>query len=70
MARHPSSTVAPFSMLVPVVGIGSSWLLLGDATNVPELVLGAVVLVGVLLGSGGGRRAPSSVPLPLPAAAR
>ena len=24
MARHPSSTVAPFSMLVPVVGIGSS----------------------------------------------
>jgi O-acetylserine/cysteine efflux transporter len=53
MARHPSSTVAPFSMLVPVVGIGSSWLLLGDATSGPEVALGAVVIVGVLLGSGG-----------------
>jgi O-acetylserine/cysteine efflux transporter len=51
MARHPSSTVAPFSMLVPVVGIGSSWLLLGDATGRTELVLGAVVVTGVVLGS-------------------
>lgn len=51
MARHPSSTVAPFSMLVPVVGIGSSWLLLGDTTSWPEIALGVVVLLGVLLGS-------------------
>lgn len=56
MARHPSSTVAPFSMLVPVVGIGSSWVLLGDPTSATELALGAVVVAGVLLGSGGGRR--------------
>jgi len=56
MARHPSSTVAPFSMLVPVVGIGSSWLLLGDPTSVTEIALGVVVVVGVLLGSGGRRR--------------
>ena len=53
MSRHPSSTVAPFSMLVPVVGIGSSWLLLGDATGPVELAFGAVVVTGVLLGSGG-----------------
>ena len=51
MARHPSSTVAPFSMLVPVVGIGSSWLLLGDPTSVVEVGLGTVVVAGVLLGS-------------------
>ena len=51
MARHPSSTVAPFSMLVPVVGIGSSWLLLGDTTSPTELALGAVVVTGVVLGS-------------------
>jgi O-acetylserine/cysteine efflux transporter len=56
MARHPSSTVAPFSMLVPVVGIGSSWVLLGDPTSVTELALGAVVVAGVLLGSSGRRR--------------
>lgn len=60
MARHPSSTVAPFSMLVPVVGIGSAWLLLGDATSWPEVALGALVLVGVLLGSSGGRRLPEA----------
>lgn len=58
MARHPSSTVAPFSMLVPVVGIGSSWLLLGDATSPTELALGAVVVTGVVLGSRGRAASP------------
>jgi len=72
MARHPSSTVAPFSMLVPVVGIGSSWLLLGDATSGPELGLGVLVLAGVLLASTGARvAAPVADPVPpSPAAAR
>ncbi len=51
MGRHPSSTVAPFSMLVPVVGIASSWLLLRERTATAELVWGAVVVAGVLLGS-------------------
>lgn len=51
MGRHPSSTVAPFSMLVPVVGIGASWLLLRERTSPTELAWGALVLAGVLLGS-------------------
>lgn len=51
MGRHPSSTVAPFSMLVPVVGIGASWLLLRERTSAAELAWGALVLAGVLLGS-------------------
>ncbi|WP_449386322.1 EamA family transporter [Cellulomonas soli] len=51
MARHPSSVVAPFSMLVPVVGIGASWLLLREPTPPAELLLGALVVAGVLLGS-------------------
>ncbi|MDQ0372183.1 EamA family transporter [Cellulomonas humilata] len=51
MGRHPSSTVAPFSMLVPVVGIGASWLLLRERTSPVELAWGALVLAGVLLGS-------------------
>ncbi|WP_432205892.1 EamA family transporter [Cellulomonas sp. ICMP 17802] len=51
MGRHPSSTVAPFSMLVPVVGIAASWLLLRERTSVAELAWGALVLAGVLLGS-------------------
>ena len=57
MARHPSSVVAPFSMLVPVVGIASSWLVLHEAVPAAELVLGAVVVGGVLLGSAPARRA-------------
>jgi O-acetylserine/cysteine efflux transporter len=68
MARHPSSTVAPFSMLVPVVGIGSSWLLLDDATSLREISLGVVVIAGVLLGSSGARR-PAAAPPLLPSAA-
>ncbi|MCC2336545.1 EamA family transporter [Cellulomonas wangsupingiae] len=51
MARHPSSVVAPFSMLVPVVGIAASWLLLDEPTRPAELALGALVVAGVLLGS-------------------
>ena len=69
MARHPSSTVAPFSMLVPVVGIGSSWLLLDDATSGPELALGVLVLAGVLLASTGGRVAAPATAPPQPSAA-
>ncbi|NJC69911.1 EamA family transporter [Planosporangium thailandense] len=52
MSRHPSSGVAPFSMLVPVIGIGASRLLLGDPVYPVELVCGAVVVAGVLLGTG------------------
>ncbi|GAA4740070.1 EamA family transporter [Modestobacter marinus] len=55
MARHPSSTVAPFSMLVPVVGIGTSWLVLGDSTSAVELGCGALVVAGVLLATTTGR---------------
>ncbi|KQT02599.1 EamA family transporter [Cellulomonas sp. Leaf395] len=58
MGRHPSSTVAPFSMLVPVVGIAASWLLLRERTSPTELACGALVLTGVLLGSMGRRREP------------
>ncbi len=51
MGRYPSSVVAPFSMLVPVVGIGSSWLLLRERTSAAELAFGVLVVAGVLLGS-------------------
>jgi O-acetylserine/cysteine efflux transporter len=56
MGRHPSSTVAPFSMLVPVVGITASWLLLRERTSVAELAWGSLVVGGVLLGSTRSRR--------------
>jgi O-acetylserine/cysteine efflux transporter len=61
MGRHPSSTVAPFSMLVPVVGIGASWLLLRERTSVAELAWGALVIAGVLVGSTRRRQTTSAV---------
>ncbi|GAB3318658.1 EamA family transporter [Geodermatophilus aquaeductus] len=58
MSRHPSGTVAPFSMLVPVVGMGASWLFLGERTPAVEIACGALVVAGVLYGS----RPPRSYP--------
>lgn len=56
MSRHPSSTVAPFSMLVPVAGIAASWLLLGERTPLAEIACGALVVLGVLIASRPARR--------------
>ncbi len=51
MARHPSSQVAPFSMLVPVVGIAAGWLVLGERPALLALAGGVLVVGGVLYGS-------------------
>lgn len=57
LVRHPAGVVGPFSMLVPVVGMGTAALVLDEVPTVVELVGGVVVVAGVLLGaSGAGRR--------------
>jgi O-acetylserine/cysteine efflux transporter len=48
MARHPAGSVAPFSMLVPVVGMSTAALVLGERTAPLELLGGALVVGGVL----------------------
>ena len=58
MSRHPSSVVAPFSMLVPVVGVLSSWLVFGETIDAVEAAAGAIVIGGVLLASAPPRRPP------------
>ena len=58
LKQHPASTVAPFSLLVPVTGIGSAWLVLGEVPNLAETAGAAIVLVGLAVLSGavtGGR---------------
>lgn len=52
LRNHPSSRVAPFSMLVPVVGLLTAWVVLGETLTAGELAGAAVVVLGVLLGSG------------------
>ncbi|WP_051026463.1 EamA family transporter [Nocardia higoensis] len=44
MSRYPAGTVAPLSLLVPVVGIAAAWLVL-DETPTPAELLGAVVVI-------------------------
>jgi O-acetylserine/cysteine efflux transporter len=51
LSRHPSNVVAPFAMLVPVTGVLSSWMFLGEVPHVVELVAGALVVGGVLYGA-------------------
>jgi O-acetylserine/cysteine efflux transporter len=49
MARHPASTVAPFSMLVPITGLTTAWMVLGEQPSLVEGIGCAVVVLGVLL---------------------
>ncbi|MCK9794884.1 EamA family transporter [Isoptericola sp. 4D.3] len=56
MARHPAGVVAPFSMLVPVVGMTAAWLMLGERVTPLEGVGAVLVVGGVLFGSTRARR--------------
>ena len=47
LRQHSASTVAPFSLLVPVFGIASAWLFLSEAPSATELLGAGVVLVEV-----------------------
>jgi O-acetylserine/cysteine efflux transporter len=51
LARHPSNVVAPFSMLVPVVGVLASWIAVGEVLDPVELLAGVLVVFGVLFAS-------------------
>jgi O-acetylserine/cysteine efflux transporter len=52
LSRHPASTVAPFTLLVPVVGILTAWLVRGEHPTWGELLGSLVVLVGLALALG------------------
>lgn len=45
--RHPATSVAPFTLLVPVVGITAAWAFLGERPTPVELAGAAVVLAGL-----------------------
>ncbi len=60
MGKYPSSTVAPFSMLVPVVGVLASWAAFGEVPDLVEVVAGLVVVAAVLWSS----RTPKPLPAP------
>lgn len=50
MSRNPAGLVAPFSLLVPVVGIAGAWAFLDETPSLLALLGGAIVIGGCLGG--------------------
>ena len=47
LTRLPTSTVAPLTLLVPVVGLSSAWLLLGEQLSALQMAGAATILTGL-----------------------
>ncbi|WP_280229959.1 EamA family transporter [Nocardia cyriacigeorgica] len=46
MSRYPAGAVAPFSLLVPVVGIAAAWIFLDETPTPASLIGGVIVIAG------------------------
>ena len=55
LARHPTVTVAPMALLVPVFGMGASAMLLGEPLPGWKLLAAALVMAGLALNLFGSR---------------
>lgn len=51
ISHHPAGLVAPFSLLVPVFGMTSAWLILGETARPGELAGAVLIVTGVLVGT-------------------
>jgi len=60
LSRYPAGVVAPYSLLVPVLGIALAFVLLAERPSWVELVAGVVIVGGVLFGT------PRPAPAPAP----
>jgi len=58
MRKYPAATVAPFSLLVPLVGMVSAATLLGETLQWWKIVAGLLVLGGLALNQFGARLLP------------
>lgn len=50
LKAYPVSTVAPLSLLIPVFGIASSMLIIGERISTLELISIAIILLGLAVG--------------------
>lgn len=62
LSRYPAGKVAPFSLLVPVVGLASAALLLGERLSTLQWWGGALVMLGLLVNVFGSRLVQRMVP--------
>ena len=49
LGRHPASVVAPFTLLVPITGLLSGYLVLGETITGIEIVGGLLVIAGLVV---------------------
>lgn len=49
LSRHSAATVAPFTLLVPITGIASGVLILGEPIHLADVAGGVLVLIGLAL---------------------
>ncbi len=66
MSRYPAGTVAPLSLLVPVVGIAAAWAVFGEEPSAAALIGGVIVIAGAFAATTtrGIGRAPKRAPEP------
>ncbi|MFG1768747.1 EamA family transporter [Nocardia salmonicida] len=70
MSRYPAGTVAPLSLLVPVVGIAAAWAVLDEQPSVAALAGGAIVIAGAFAATTGRGLTKAASPAPTPELAR
>ena len=54
LARYPASQVAPFSLLVPIVGLASASVFLDEHLSAPQIAGAALVMAGLAVNVFGG----------------
>ncbi|MFD6391309.1 EamA family transporter [Nocardia sp. NPDC060259] len=61
MSRYPAGTVAPLSLLVPVVGIAAAWVVFDEEPSAAALIGGVIVIAGAFAATTT-RRTPDPAP--------
>jgi O-acetylserine/cysteine efflux transporter len=56
LSRHPAAVITPFALLIPVVGLSTAALVLGETVTRGEAIAALVVLAGLALSVLGGKR--------------
>jgi len=67
MARYPAAVVAPFTMLVPPIGLAAAWVALGERPTTIAVAGSVLVVGGLLLPQAWRRRRGPSPVAPAPA---
>lgn len=55
LSRYPANQVAPFTLLVPIVGLTTGWLVFGEALRPVHFAGGAMLMLGLAVNLFGGR---------------